>query len=91
MEKDRDRSPDEVDSLARSNKKLKDHHSTLASTHSKSTSPTRGFRYYRDRLVGVIPRAFKQAFGLGQTRGKEAKSDVKEDNLCEGFAAVALS
>ena len=66
---DRQRSPDEVDSLARSNKKLKDHysdhHSEWDNTHSKPALSAGGFGSYRDRLVGAIPGAFEQAFGLG--------------------------
>ena len=92
---DRQRSPEEVDSLARSNKKLKDHHldhhSEWDNTHSKANFSTGGFASYRDRLVEAIPRAFEQAFGLGQAGEKEAEANVEEDSLCDGFAAVALS
>ena len=42
-------------------------------------------------MVGAIPRAFEQAFGLGRAGEKEAEADVEEDSLCDGFAAVALS
>lgn len=56
---DRQRLPDEVDSLARSNKKLKDHHSDWDITHSKPNPSTGGFGSYRDRLVGAIPGVFE--------------------------------
>ena len=92
---DKQHSPEEVDSLARSNKKLKDHHLDhhleWDNTHSKPNFSTGGFASYRDRLVGAIPRAFEQAFGLGQAGEKEAEANVEEDSLCDGFAAVALS
>ena len=92
---DRQRSPEEVDSLARSNKKLKDHHSDHQSewdsTHSKPTLSTGGFGSYRDRLVGAILGAFEQAFGLSQVGEKEAEADVEKDSLCDGFVAIALS
>ena len=39
----------------------------------------------------AIPGAFEHAFGLGQLVGREAESDVEEENLCEGFIAVSLS
>ena len=42
-------------------------------------------------MVGAIPGAFEQAFGLGRAGEKEAEADVEEDSLCDGFAAVALS
>lgn len=90
MERDRERSLEE-DSLARSNKKLKDHHSPSKSSQSNSTPLPRGFGSYRVRLVGAIPRVFEHAFGLGQSMGREVESDVEEENLCEGFIAVSLS
>ena len=60
---DRQRSLEEVDSLARSNKKLKDHHSDHQSewdsTHSKPNFSIGEFGSYRDRLVGAILGAFE--------------------------------
>lgn len=56
---DRQRSPDEVDSLAKSNKKLKDHHSDWDNMHNKSNPFTGRFGSYRDRLVGAIPGVFE--------------------------------
>ena len=56
---DRQRSLEEVDSLARSNKKLKDHQSEWDSTHSKPNFSTGEFGSYRDRLVGAILGAFE--------------------------------
>ena len=60
---DRQHSPEEVESLARSNKKLKEHHldhqSEWDSTHSKPNFSSEGFGSYRDRLVGAILGAFE--------------------------------
>ena len=55
---------EEEDSLAWSNKKLKDHHHSSNGSQSNIPSFLLGTGSYRGRLVGAIPGVFEQAFGL---------------------------
>ena len=55
---------EEEDSLAWSNKKLKDHHHSSNGSQSNIPSFLLGTGSYRDRLVWAIPGVFEQAFGL---------------------------
>nr|POF11800.1 hypothetical protein CFP56_47379 [Quercus suber] len=46
---------------------------------------------YKDRLLGSIPGAYEQAFGLDSTMHEDYASDVEETSLEEGVAAVGVS
>ncbi|KAL0005022.1 hypothetical protein SO802_012583 [Lithocarpus litseifolius] len=90
-ENERVRSVEKEDSLAWSNKKLKDHHHSSNGSQSNIPSFPPGTRSYRDSLVGAIPGVFEQAFGLRQRVEREVELDIEEEQLCEGFAAISLS
>ena len=47
-------------------------------------------RSYKDKLLGEIPRAFEQAFGLSNDMEEDAKSNTDEDKNVEGNMVVYL-
>ncbi|KAL0010528.1 hypothetical protein SO802_005636 [Lithocarpus litseifolius] len=46
---------------------------------------------YKDRLLGSIPGAYEQAFGLDSAMHEDYAFDVEETSLEEGVAAVGVS
>ena len=79
------RSKEEEDTLARSTKKFKDNH--FVGEGNEGTSVTRQGSY-KDKLVGAIPGAFKQAFGFGDTMHEDLESDTEDDSLGEGSTRI---
>ena len=47
-------------------------------------------RNYKDKLLGEIPGAFEQAFGLSNDMEEDAKSNTDEDKNVEGNMVVYL-
>ena len=47
-------------------------------------------RSYKDKLLGEIPGAFEQAFGLSNDMEEDAKSNTDEDKNVEGNMVVYL-
>jgi len=45
---------------------------------------------YKDKLVGAIPGAFKQAFGFESLMQEDLESDTEEENPHEGSARVCF-
>ena len=81
------RTREEDDVLQRSTNKVKENHRDLA-----SNEPLRPILYvegrsYKDRLVGVCPRAFEKAFDIENTMEMEVVTD--EDS--PGVATVRLT
>ena len=48
-------------------------------------------RSYKDKLLGEIPRAFEQAFGLSNDMEEDAKSNTDEDKDAKGNMVVYLT
>ena len=46
---------------------------------------------YKDKLVGAIPGAYKQAFGIGDTIYGDLESNTEEDTPYEGSTRVLFS
>ena len=46
---------------------------------------------YRDKLIGVIPGAFEQVFGLSNDMDEDVQSDSKTGDGTEGNLVVCLS
>ena len=46
---------------------------------------------YKDRLLGSIPGAYEQAFGLDSAMHEDYASNVEETSLEEGVAAIGVS
>ena len=46
---------------------------------------------YRDKLIGVIPGAFEQAFGLSNDMDEDVQSDSETGDGTEGNLVVCLS
>lgn len=79
MERERlKRFEEEEDALARSTKKFKESHYTLG---EKENVPDTKQGSYKDKLVGAIPGAFKQAFGFGNSMHEDLESDTEDDSL----------
>nr|POF22906.1 hypothetical protein CFP56_38193 [Quercus suber] len=77
--------------LARSMKKLKDHHdmsNTLAG-EALNVGPSLG--NYKEKLMGEILGAFEQAFGLQGIMQEKEESDIDEEPTHEGWASVLFS
>nr|POE98890.1 hypothetical protein CFP56_44652 [Quercus suber] len=88
---ERERISKESDALERRTKKFKENH-CIDENHSENTGNEKNaFRSYKDKLVGDIPGAYKQAFGFEANMDEEVESNVKEVNLCEGMVAISLS
>ena len=71
--------------MACSTKKFKDNH--FVGEGNEGTSVTRQGSY-KDKLVGAIPGAFKQAFGFGDTMHEDLESDTEDDSLGEGSTRI---
>ena len=77
-------SREEEDMLARSAKKLKDHHdmsNTLAG-EAFNVGPSLG--NYKEKLMGAILGAFEQAFGLQGIMQEEEESNIDDEPTHEG-------
>ena len=72
--------------LQRSNKKVKEVHSPNNSTRAKD-----GRNSYEERLTGVIPGAYEEAFSAENGMDTEAESDNESSDLAAGIVAVNLS
>lgn len=81
-------SDEEEDALARSTKKFKENHYTLGEKENVLDLKQGS---YKDKLVGAIPGAFKQAFGFGSTMPEDLESKTKDDSLQEGSTRVLFS
>ena len=81
-------SEEEEDALARSTKKFKENHYTLGEKENVLDMKQGS---YKDKLVGAIPGAFKQAFGFGSTMPEDLESNTKDDSLQEGSTRVLFS
>lgn len=80
------RSREEDAKLRRSNKKVKEVHSSNNSTRAKD-----GRNSYKERLNGVILGAYEEAISVENGMETEAKSDDKSSDLAAGIVAVNLS
>nr|XP_023884839.1 uncharacterized protein LOC111997033 [Quercus suber] len=81
---------EETAELQRSTKKVKDGHSTgfpTATAGGQASEPLS----YKAKLVGEIPGAFAQAFGVTSDSENEAPSDDENEDLVEGEVAIKLS
>ena len=76
----------------RSTKKLKDDRYVPPETPTLGAGLTKqSARSYKDRLLGSIPGAYEQAFGLDSTMHEDYESDAEETSLEEGVAAIGVS
>ncbi|KAK9994007.1 hypothetical protein SO802_023710 [Lithocarpus litseifolius] len=82
------RTEEEEDTLACSTKKFKENH--FAGEDYVDASATKQGSC-KDKLVGAIPGAFKQAFGFGDTMHEDLESDTEEDNTHEGCTRILFS
>ena len=85
-----ERSREEEDMLARSTKKLKDHHdmSNTPAGEALNVGPSLGNN--NEKLMGAIPAAFEQAFGLQGIMQEEENSDIDEEPIHEGWASISF-
>ena len=81
-------SEEEEETLAHSIKKFKENHT---STEGEEVNPFMNARSYKDKLLGEIPRAFEQAFGLSNDMEEDAKSNTDEDKDAKGNMVVYLT
>nr|POF15826.1 hypothetical protein CFP56_35263 [Quercus suber] len=89
MERDRLKySEEDEDTLAHSTKKFKENHYTLG---EKENATDRKQGSYKDKLVGAIPSAFKQAFGFENSMHENLESDTEDDSLQGGSIGVLFS
>nr|POE95235.1 putative ribonuclease h protein [Quercus suber] len=79
---------EEEDTLVRNTKKFKDNH--FVGEGNEGTSITRQGSY-KDKLVGAIPGAFKQAFGFSDTMHEDLESDIEDDNPGRGSTRIFFS
>ena len=92
-------SREEQEELVRSNKKVKDvnHAGYREGPGSGSSSPKlgggswSGATSFRDKVVGVIPGAYSEAFCCGEAMDDDADSDEEVENLRQGLVAVKFS
>ena len=84
-------SREEEDVLARSTKKLKDHHDTSNTPAGEALNVGPFLGNSKEKLMGVIPGAFKQAFGLQGIMQEEEESNIDEEPAHEGWASVLFS
>ena len=82
------RSEEEEHTLARSTKKFKENHT---STEGEEVNPFKNARSYRDKLLGEIPGAFEQAFGLSNDMEEDTESNIDEDKNVDGNMVVCLT
>ena len=69
-------------------KKVKEHHS-LGLSQSICTQPSQeGSKFYKEKLLGEMPGAFKQAFSFGLSMDTEVESDDEFSKLPIGEKAV---
>ena len=74
--------------MARSTKKFKDNH--FVGEGNEDVSVTRQGSY-KDKLIGAILGAFKQAFGFGNTMHEDVESNTEDDNPDEGSTTILFS
>lgn len=79
---------EEEDTLVCSPKKFRDNHISGGENES-ALAIKQGS--YKDKLVGAIPRAFNQAFGIGDMVHEDLELDAEEDNLQESSTRVLFS
>ena len=85
------RSREEDAELQRSTKKVKEHHS-LGLSQPLSTQPSQEeSKSYKEKLLGVMPGAFEQAFSFGLSMDTEAESDDEFLELPIGEKPVKFS
>lgn len=82
------RSKEEEDTPRRSTKKFKEYHHVVGSNGQTSIATQSN---YRDKLLGMIPRAFEQAFGFESAMQEDLESDTEEKNIREGCTKVCFS
>lgn len=90
MVRERPRSSEEEDTLERSTKKFKDVHYEIETPFELLGNGDK-IRSYKDLLVGSIPGAYEQAFGLDSSMDEEVSSDEEDDELCEGMVSLKHS
>ncbi|XP_030939939.1 uncharacterized protein LOC115964842 [Quercus lobata] len=89
MERERlKRSEEEEDALARSTKKFKESHRSQE-TNEKGTGIKMGS--YKDKLMGAIPGAFAQAFGLESSMQEDLEFDIEEENDQDGSLRIGFT
>ena len=82
------RTEEEEDALTRSTKKFKESH---AKTEENQENPFKSNTSYKDKLIGEIPGASVQAFGLSNDMDEDGQSDLKTGDGTEGNLVVCLS
>lgn len=90
-EKEFECSKEEVDMLVKSMKKFKDAFSNPAGDSERLLSYRNSPKIYKQKLVGVILRAYEQAFGLDALMQEDVESEMKEDLPSKRFAIISLS
>ena len=89
MERERSkRSDEEEDTLARSTKKFKDSHRFHETNENGKGNKVES---YKDKLVGPIPGAFAQAFGIDCSMQEDLESDNEEENEQDGNIRIGFS
>nr|POE77266.1 uncharacterized protein CFP56_29768 [Quercus suber] len=91
MERERlKRSDEEKDTLARSTKKFKENHRSHETTETEYGIGNK-MGSYKDKLVGVIPGAFAQAFGFDSSMQEDVESDGEEEVEQDGNIRISFS
>lgn len=92
MERERlKRSDEEEDTLTSSTKKFKDSHLSTGDKGDKENGLRNKVGSYKDKLVGAILGAFKQAFGFDSSMQEDLDSNDDEEQICEGSTKVCFS
>ena len=89
MERERlKRSEEEEDALARSTKKFKESHS-----FQEMNEKGKGIKIgsYKDKLLGAMPGAFAQAFGLESAMQEDLESNIEEENDQDGSLRIGFT
>ena len=85
------RSRKEDDILQRSTKKVKESHQDHAGHEPLLPNSDVEGRSYRDKLVGVCPRAFEKAFDFGNAMEMEVETNDEADEDLPSEAIVQLN
>nr|POE87682.1 hypothetical protein CFP56_56220 [Quercus suber] len=77
--------------LVKSKKKFKDAFSNPAGDSERLLSDRNSPKIYKKKLVGAIPGAHEQAFGLDALMQEDVESEIKEELPSDRFAIISLS
>ena len=82
------RSDEEEDTLSHSTKMFKESHRP---TETNENGMGNKMGSYKEKLVGVIPGAFAQAFGFDSSMQEDLEFDIKEEQIHDGDVSVYFS